>query len=729
MSKPFFKKLFLNSYESLDTENEKYKDGNCLKENVYYYSGEESEEEKNEDVEDPLLIVKLQIVQSRLNLMAESIKRNLDVVLISFLDKLQLRAEMVRLFNKDDNYLYLLPKIKLHSFKNIYAYRRLLYVIRSFKYRRTVLSGCFYKWRDSVVKDDGRLTRNSAMNSLFKTIEKLVIYNTHVKYLMFSTWRNIIDENAQGLSRLYKGLLRIRKVFFKRKSSFFEIFIGKFNNTTHLGKIVYFRLRILLLKDMFKKCFIKWRLFIKDKWGFKPVVRGKNNEGHIFTIIDKIFKTKNNLLLKRIFFEALINKIKNQNTLKEYGKKYLKIPIIVDDFKRVYISLIRNVFGKLFTLKKTFFMFCNKKQKLLTKDANWLQSNFIICFSKWKKFVIEDIKKPLLDEIILHKFTNLIMKRINTYSLIFLQKLKSLDKFWLNKQKVLNLKLSLFIMIIKKVSTKIPFNKLIKIEENKLSHKRSILKLVVYYKRFNQRMIDKSTLRFWFNKWKPGKALPINSLGHLKDLSIYSKLTAVLYKKYIRAVRPLFRVFLMRTIKKKVYIKSGNVNQIDHLIIRNQNQILVQLEKEEKKLDSEINISKQMLSEKSKLQVIIKNIYRKHFYSLYKCFSLWTRFTDVAKKDVHILDSYDNIINEGDNIRIIHDNLVNLYEEKKTNYQKILEDYEVFKKNFCVRCVQDDKFLVSYKSISHLNLNTLCDVEPNEDHKSSSEDTSEASNI
>jgi hypothetical protein len=746
MSKPFFKKLFLNTYESVETEQdkEKHKEGSCLKDNVYYFSGEESQDEEAGGGEgDSLLIVKLQIVQSRLNLMAEAIKRSLDVVLISFLDKLQMRAEVVKLFNKDDNYLFLLPKVKLYSFKSLYAYRRLLYVIRSFRYRRTVLAGCFYKWRDIAVGKK-RLDRPSAMYVFLKTIERRTIYNTHTVGIFFNIWRDSARSqiNDKGVIRLYRGMLSLRKVFLMKMNKYFKILsiIGDTKDNNGLMGLFYLRQKSVLLNCNVHKYFTKWRLFSKDTKhdGFKEAkdVVNKDLEGNVFTILDRVFKNKTHLLLKRFFFEKLTGIIKTQNTLNEYGRRYLKIPYILDDnFKKGYIHLIRNVFEKLFTLKKTFFMLTNRKvkQQALTHDGS-IGFNLKLCFIKWKKYVIDDIKQPLVSETKLQAFVNHITKSIQGNYIIFLRRLQGLCRNKSNLKRILETKIGLLILKVKRSTTGFLFDYFRQSSFDKLTQKKSMLKLVVYYKRFNQSKADIVSLRMWFIKWKSlaivTPVIPVGSQSHLKDLSIYSKLTATLYKKYLRNIRPLFTVFLLKTCPRRIFIRSNNVNKIDNLVVRNQNQILVSIEKEEQKLDTENSMNRYVLSEKSKWQVVIKNIYKKHYFLLFKCFSQWRRFTLTAKDDVHILDSYDNIINESENLRIIHDNLVNMYEDKKTNYQKLLEDYEVFKKNFCTKCVQDDEFAVSYKSISHLNLNTLCDVEPAAteecDHQSSSDDSGES---
>jgi hypothetical protein len=231
MSKAFFKKLFLSSHDSLESDSLDLKHNveiDKINDNVYYISGDEEHDEihnhesqKFANEEDPLLLIKLQIVQSRLSLMFEAIKKSFDSVLLSFFEGLKTKAEIVKLFNKDDNYLYLLPNTKLTTFKNIYAYRRLLYVIRSYKYRTVILSSCFYKWKAlagaNIILLDKPLSKAKALLAIFNLVENAMVYNKVMLLLFYGLWRDrmkALRKKSSGSNlNVYNGITLLKNVF------------------------------------------------------------------------------------------------------------------------------------------------------------------------------------------------------------------------------------------------------------------------------------------------------------------------------------------------------------------------------------------------------------------------------------------------------------------------------------------------------------------------------------
>jgi hypothetical protein len=358
-------------------------------------------------------------------------------------------------------------------------------------------------------------------------------------------------------------------------------------------------------------------------------------------------------------------------------------------------------------LQKIFF---NSTNKNYNPDKSFLMN---ICFNKWKKAVIDNIKRPLLNELKLQNFTNFFMKKYYSNFQIFLNRLKILKSKEIEKINLFNKKTTILFSRVNRIinqQIKTYFENLKENAYEKLITRKKLLKLIIWYKKFNQKNLNKLTLHNKFFKWKSLNS-KLKSETHLKNLKIYTKLTTILSHKSLKHLKLYFKKFRISTSKRKIFSRSEQIHTIDHLIIKNQNIILTQLELEEQKVDQEISQQKQLIKEKSKLYILTKHIYKKHSFNLFQYFSLWKRITRTSKFDVEILESYDNIINEGENIRIFHDKLVTMYEEKKTNYQKVLEDYEVFKKNFCSKCVLDEQFNISYKSLTHLNLNTLCDGE------------------
>jgi len=83
--------------------------------------------------------------------MVNILQRNLSYRWILALSKIQLRSDIQNIVLKDDNYLYLVPKTKLFTFRNFYAYHRLYYAVKNFLNRQSILKSFFRKWKLLIV--------------------------------------------------------------------------------------------------------------------------------------------------------------------------------------------------------------------------------------------------------------------------------------------------------------------------------------------------------------------------------------------------------------------------------------------------------------------------------------------------------------------------------------------------------------------------------------------------
>lgn len=195
---------------------------NKMNNNVYYFSEKESshyseeEDDFNIDNEEELRILKIQILKIKLQGMINIIKNHFVSDVNYFFEKLKLKVNMLRCFNKDDNYLYLLPKTKLFRFRNIYAYRRLLYVIKSFKWRNYLLINFFQKWKDIIVdykcENFNRNLSGSVENidnpnvnvsTLIDTLDKIWIHKTYIYTLYKLSFFNLKQEDNDNNTDYY----------------------------------------------------------------------------------------------------------------------------------------------------------------------------------------------------------------------------------------------------------------------------------------------------------------------------------------------------------------------------------------------------------------------------------------------------------------------------------------------------------------------------------------------
>jgi hypothetical protein len=774
---------------------------NALSDNYNYVSDGDGSRSEN-DIEARLRIIKFNILHAKLLTLFGIVKKYIKTNFISMIERLRLKTQMENVFSKDDNYLYMLPRPKLFKFKNHYAYRRLLYVIKSYKFRiNFLMKNCFTIWRDMIVineiknnSDKKEITLYDKVNQLTSIIEKNLTQKTfnHTIYkILFHNWHGLSDKNntrefsKDNLQRILLGYDKIEFILKKYKKLSFIYLLSYSNHILHQENIFsecYSNLNkdISSLKELFKnnnenidvvdsafqssfelyerqiynqqnykklqnilvglfyiysKNFVNKSLFHKFyKW--KSILVNENNnslnelktkatklttEGILtgFNIIKGLYhiKYKSNIYFQmRIFLLKLKGIIKLRNTLKEYGKKYTKILNLLSEDRRINIMLMREVFKKIFTVKK-LFMLILKKQYSFHSNSNAVNlqkknisfQNFLLigCFYRWKASIIDGIRYSNFRKLKVSNILTVIENKIcKNNKRDFMLKFKLMPKIKYEQSLLIKTFSRSLLNLLSRKFFKLKFNTFTnvflgnKLEEYTL--KELAMKLIILYKnQFNKDL--RGAIGKAFDKWKLNSKLKYS----LSDISTLppNLIKKVLYFKYIfigkysRDIRPYFLKFKIKTTSKVVIVRQPN--RIDNLIVKNMNGILLEYENDDNKLTREILAHKFSMASGS---VLLKILSKLHYEKAQLTFKKWV---DIVFPQP-VVPSEEQLIDQLELLKVEDEELVANYRNKKVTYKKTIEDYEFIKSHFCENCLGED-LEIDYKSVN--NENTIIDEE------------------
>lgn len=433
------------------------------------------------DPDEQIRNLKIEILRAKLLTLTNILKRHVADNYLRFFERMKLKIEMQYFFNKDDNYLYILPKPKLFRFRAIYAYRRLLYVIKKYRYRvNTILRNVFTKWNDLVydyLPDIHLDSFECRLDKFIKILQHIFdnkyyiqnMYRLGFHFMKFRLRRELrwtrgreIFENKRNIN-LMKIVNFLRGVFYRRKYEHFnylkENFVGLDNlnnidlisrkNNLHyqkefLQKILsaFFKMKNLNLKSKsLCKAFYRWKRILyfeefalhsydkkynEEKTKIKKLKYQSYSKG--VKLLINLYKTKFTSKLPfymRKFWERIIFQIKLKNTIKEYGYKYKKIfKLLHDDSYKEKIYLMRQPFERIFALQKIMIIINRKKNLLFNPTQIFSKKNNSMQFSytnNENSFIALIFCFYRWKNIVLHYYKNTIFKNnlvIRMFSLI-----------------------------------------------------------------------------------------------------------------------------------------------------------------------------------------------------------------------------------------------------------------------------------------------------------------------
>jgi hypothetical protein len=421
----------------------------------------------------------------------------------------------------------------------------------------------------------------------------------------------------------------------------------------------------------------------------------------IFKVYLKFYKSK--------FIENLSMGYKIKNTLLEYANNYHTIlNKVKNNFQRTNIYLMRQQFQKLIKLNKVFSTLMKIKQNFKILKLNKFDEiedydpfYLNICFYRWKYYIIKKILEKIKKNLGITILFDLINIRKNNSFDDFFMKMKLLQKnkkFY--KDEKGKIKKTFFNKLDRIYKWHLKINFFTFISNLKLQKEINTnvrLKLVIIYKKIFANII--SAIKNKFDKWKKITYVKNNYLqiNYPKEKKII-KLNSIIQKQNFKNLKYFFIKIRTKT-SKRPHISMNQIKKIkkiDLLIIENQSKITIDYENDEKKLLKEIIMNRFFLFNTDK---ILKCVYRDEAKKLMTHFQKWKNICyNIPPK----YNSYDSIINDSENIRVENEQIVNEYRERKLNYKRTVEDYEEVQKNFCENCLEENHFVVDYKSINNM---------------------------
>jgi hypothetical protein len=682
-------------------------------------------QDKNLDLNEQIRIVKIGILRSKLITLINIVKRRIKIYSIKFFDKMKLKIEMLKLFNKDDNYLYILPKPKLFRFRTAYAYRRLIYVIKKFRYRNNFLiRNSLIKWRDSIIDyipDNLNGIYHYQKIKKFITIIKR-IFICHEKRLIRKIIFNFLEFYKKNTKKEINTLLKksfdflyfLHNIFKDRKLRTFQK-ISNFNmikNFTNIMRGYLIHNKFFYSNRNFMKKFYLWKhdtffnrhnelIGLEDNRKKENVLIGLN------IISYSVNFTCRTYLFKRKFFSRLIFITKFQNTLKEYSHKYKYVPKIINiNSIKESIYFMRKEFFKIFGLGRIITLIQNKKYKIFdsTKlkeikfpnSVDNIYQPLILCFFRWKNIILQSSKSRAIKNILLIKLVNFINHKTYIQRINFaFQNIKI--KYFYSSEKIRNLQTKILISNLQIISDK---NKLILFNRMKYNHilqkysdKNFAVKMILIYLKYsdNTRIVRglKKYYSIWKLKMKRSKLANLNRLGvSMKKLM---KIYLLYLKRNIKDLRFIFNKYKIITSigNKKIFKKSNHRQLIDHILIQNHSKCLVELEKEDNKLKIKLLDFRNNFN--NVCSILLRTIYNKQLKIFSYYFSHWRNKREGKQSLQQLCEISLTVRNQSES-------LMEVYRTKTNEYKKTIKDFLYLKEHFCSDCCGEE-FEIDYKSV------------------------------
>jgi hypothetical protein len=123
----------------------------------------------------------------------------------------------------------------------------------------------------------------------------------------------------------------------------------------------------------------------------------------------------------------------------------------------------------------------------------------------------------------------------------------------------------------------------------------------------------------------------------------------------------------------------------------------LELEKQDNQLTELLEKKRLFLFTSDKL---LKIFYRKNLsFNVYLQYFREWKYRSVNRKNETLI----SLMNAKNNMQVEYDYLVKELEDKKQTIEKVKEEYDILKKNFCKNCIQEDQLLVIPKSDEFCN--------------------------
>lgn len=123
----------------------------------------------------------------------------------------------------------------------------------------------------------------------------------------------------------------------------------------------------------------------------------------------------------------------------------------------------------------------------------------------------------------------------------------------------------------------------------------------------------------------------------------------------------------------------------------------MELEKQDIQLTALLERKRLFLLSSDKL---LKIFYRKNLsFNVYLQYFREWKYRSVNRKDETLI----SLLNAKNNMQVEYDYLVKELDDKKQTIEKVKEEYDILKKNFCKNCIQEDQTIIIPKSDEFCN--------------------------
>ena len=701
----------LIEYENLSSnfQNDLNNNNNNITSN---YNDIENEDYNNDlssddEYDNKLSEIKKGVLNVKLNIFINIIQSNLSKKFIFFISKMNYKAKCNKLFLADDNFLYFKLNSKLSDIYKLYAYKKILYVVRKHSYEKFIKNCYLNLWKNNATKN---IYKNNIRKNEINTAEfcsKIIhIINNRFerdytyKYYI-NKWNILLEYSEIKKNNLTKAIFILSNLFNRKIRYFFKKFPKNFlyiNSKSKLIKKINDDNNNEIVNEIIKNENIFYHKGLRDFYDNKKKYKDLLKQNKLLNLIKK-YDIKNcinkNIL---IFFKIL------KTSTKSYKKKYdgyNKMKNMLMDLK---IDTMLNA-----TIMLKIILFAKIKNDILPYKRIFLTK--IYCFNKWINLFNYYNKNYLnIEQIINYNCTN--KKEVNNIKgeINFIRNIYQ-RAFALEKILIINNKHRFFYsdlnIRLRKNLLKKYFNlwRNITFSSYKNEKELKINAIKGIYFILNEILINKDKKYFYYYL----KKIFLNTIysNKIKNCAVIYLCQCIKYFIYNKNNN-----FIFRTIQTFV-LKNNNINRIN---TTSDNSYIFYITSKKlyfiykKKIDilkynyfikwrnkAHILSLNNDISKKKKY-FLYKFIYSKKFNLLFYYFKKWCKITLKNKQQNQIIN-YDNLITELNQLRKENDELIAIYYKRKQEYAKTIYDYQYMKNYYCEKCINENDIEIDYLSI------------------------------
>ena len=583
------------------------------------------------DYEEKVRQIKFGILKIKLKIMIEIFSNKIKYYFIWLINQMNLKINLEKMFLESDNFLYIFPNENIKKFKTFFAIKKLLFVIKKYRYRQNNIKRNFFLlWK---IQSNLLISKKNYSKKYLNSINLILILNriilkTKDKNLLFNIcfnkWFKITFFENIKKNKISKGIIILSNIIYKQLKIIFYKFPRNYlilmrkslklkneiQNETNLNNL----LDIINIDD--KKIY---KEFINEHSNLKLKIKNLEKKNKLIKIVQKNMLSKSiniklaNAFYKLKFLSNIYIQLKKNNIELNDMIINLKCDSLINSCLIIYVILKNCIKRDLLVVKEIFLdkLVENIKNKYTLIEYHHKYSKINKLINEKNKFEFEILRKNFQQIFALQK---ILIIRIN-------------NKFFYNKNNIIinNSSLQNYYVKWKKYCyKKILENNLIKYKLNKLycllfekfgKNDKKIffnnLLLFGYNKTMNKELLNKLVLFLIFKiknlllkiKFDCFYKIRYTDKNNKLNNDINYKLLPYAYDLFILYKNLRIKYYILKW-KKLIIIKPNNIlNDIDKAIIENMSIILKEYEKEEE------NNTKEFKS--------LNNYFKKSFF-LYK---------------------------------------------------------------------------------------------------------------